>query len=213
MPPSRHTYGANTNGGTHFPEVDRRHPPPSTLAEQIVQTHHHGHVVARPEHQAVFAQLLEDIRALPSAIESDIESNFNLIQVLVEACLDPLTKQSPFQRQDEVTTQALAGLDVIDIAVQRSPHVLCYASPGSGRTDEMHAWLLPKLLSLAVLHANWPVKERIETSLTSWLFILESRVTSWKDLDAVIRSLRSCFEGKLLNKKLPLRLLVSSQMV
>lgn len=196
MPPSRRTNGANTNGGRHSPYIIRRHLPPSTLADQIVQTHNNGQAITRPEHQAVFAQLLEDIRALPSAIESDVESNFNLIQVLVDACLDPLTKQAPFRQQDEVTTQALAGLDVIDIAVQRSPHVLCYASPTGGRNEEMHAWLLPKFLSLAALCTNWPVQERIERSLTSWLHVLESRVELWKDLHVLIWSLRSCFEGK-----------------
>lgn len=192
MPRTRQKPNGASNGvrGTQAPGKDL---PPSTIADQIVRNHNHGNVVAPSEHQAIFAQLLEDVRALPSAIESDVESNFNLIEVLVEACLDPLKRHDPFSQREDILMQAHAGLDVIDIAIQRSPNVLCY-SPGL-TTSKLHVSLLPRFLSLAALHGNQSVQTRIGQSLTVWLHVLAERVDLWMDLHTVMQSFQSCLHG------------------
>lgn len=111
--------------------------PPSTLAAQIVEHHSvtNGNVQAD---NSTFRQLLEEIRASPNALEVDPSGNKKLILVVVEAGLGG---RDPFVRQEETKDQVIACLEVVEIALKRTPEILMRDAV-DGSVFRAPCWLL-----------------------------------------------------------------------
>ncbi|OJD39951.1 protein kinase rad3 [Diplodia corticola] len=80
-------------------------PPPSTIAAQIVDNHSRTHGAQEPQNNALFGQLLQEFLTDPSAEESDVRLNLQLVSVVVEAGFNALLKEDPFGR-DLLLSQA-----------------------------------------------------------------------------------------------------------
>jgi hypothetical protein len=145
----------HASGGAHRP------PPSSILATHFAPVHGNGSVSTLPDFDKnSFDLLLEeslghDEHGEPN-LGTDIGTNHKLISVLFKAGIDRTFGQSenPFNAypvgRDGVQIQLC--LDVIKLAVQRSPRVLFVPTPHSeaipGEQIPLYALLVPKLLVL-----------------------------------------------------------------
>ena len=106
-----------------------------------------------------FAQLIDECLESDGKGNSnwgtDVRVNKNLICVIVKAGIDPapFDKRDPFVSEGRNPDQISRYLEVINLAIQRSPSVL-YTLSGPedlGSADEnvpLFVWLIPKLFSL-----------------------------------------------------------------
>src|SRR2546423_1539198 len=134
----------------------RLSPPSSILATHIAPVNGNALPDVDPR---IFAQLIEECLGYDDVgqprVGTDVAVNHRLICVIVKAGIDPasIDQDDPFKAQGRNGDQVTRCLEVIDIAIRRSPLVL-YALSGTddlGPEDHMvplFAWLIPKLLSL-----------------------------------------------------------------
>ena len=151
---SRNLNGADLNSHTA--------PSSSILAGHFAPTNRGG--LPRFDRES-FTQLIKESLGHDedgqSNIGPDAEVNHKLICIIVKAGIDDteLEQDSPFSQPGRSEELVLRCLQVIGIAIQRSPNVL-YARSGPGDLasgDEnvpLFLWLLPKLLSLVVHGIN-----------------------------------------------------------
>lgn len=132
---------------------ERLLPPSSILATHIAPINGSPLPDVDPK---IFAQLIEeclgyDEDAQPH-VGTDVAVNHRLICVIVKAGIDPASvdEDDPFKAQGRDRDQVTRCLDVIDIAIRRSPLVL-YALSGpddlgpEDRNVPLFVWLIPKL--------------------------------------------------------------------
>jgi serine/threonine-protein kinase ATR len=129
---------------------------PSILAAQIAPVN--GNALQNVDPR-IFAQLIEECLSHDEdgqpRVGTDVAVNHRLICVIVKAGIDPasIDQDDPFKAQGRNSDQVTRCLEVIDIAIRRSPLVL-YALSGTddlGPEDHMvplFAWLIPKLFSV-----------------------------------------------------------------
>jgi hypothetical protein len=130
--------------------------PPSILAAHIAPANGNALPDVDPR---IFAQLIEECLGYDDdgqpRVGTDVAVNHRLICVIVKAGIDPasIDRDDPFKAQGRNGDQVTRCLEVIDIAIQRSPLVL-YELSGTddlGPGDYMvplFVWLIPKLLSV-----------------------------------------------------------------
>lgn len=110
-------YGVHTNGHAA---------PPSTLAAQIVQNQTLPSTGQKKRGDApTFSELLHEILHNQAAtVETNIATNVKLISVVAEAGLVPLADRSPFAQQENLVTQGIDSITVIESTIKRQPQVL-----------------------------------------------------------------------------------------
>jgi len=121
---ARRTQAANgtTTNGAHQSEHT---PPASTLAAQIVQNRARQDASQKPSQTISFEQLLQEILHNDVAPpETDVQVNVQLINVVLEAGLGPLTNKDPFAQRDILIRQAADSIAVIKATILRQPEVL-----------------------------------------------------------------------------------------
>ena len=171
-------------------------PPPSTIAAQIVENHSLAEGCREPKSRAAFGQLLDEIRACPSDVECNVQSNYRLISVLAEAGLDALAKQDPFAPRNEIITQAIASLEVIEVATRRSPDVLFYDGPGTnGQGSQVCLWLLPKLFSVIACKEYSHIQASLQRLLQSFLDTLARSPERWVEVAMLVQLYQTCTDG------------------
>ncbi|PPJ56780.1 hypothetical protein CBER1_05957 [Cercospora berteroae] len=110
--------------GTHL-KVDA--PPASTLAAQIVQNQTRKATNQAQAETASFRDLLHEIlHSNAAAPETDADVNAQLINVVVQAGLVPLTLENPFADWDVLVPQAMDSIAVIESTIRRQPEVLLH---------------------------------------------------------------------------------------
>ncbi|EME41530.1 hypothetical protein DOTSEDRAFT_55328 [Dothistroma septosporum NZE10] len=121
--------GRHTNGDA---------PPPSTLAAQIVQNH---------GETATFGDMLQEILSDQAAAqENDPQINAQLVSVLLQAGLLPLTADNPFANSDGLLQQARDSITVIERTLKRQPEVVVTQLTPNG--PQLFLSLLATLASL-----------------------------------------------------------------
>lgn len=121
--------------------------PPSTLAAQIVQNQVRPTVTKQSEQQALFNNLLSELLHSSSAdVETNVETNVQLIKVLVEAGLSVLIHEQPFA-PDILVQQAKDSIAVIEHTFNRQPEIL--AAPVHEAGPPVCAWLLARVAAIA----------------------------------------------------------------
>jgi serine/threonine-protein kinase ATR len=159
-------------------------PPSSILATHIAPVHGNALPDVDPK---IFAQLIEeclgyDDDAQPR-VGTDFAVNHRLICVIVKAGIDPasIDQDDPFKAQGRDSNHVTRCLDVIDIALRRSPLVLYALSGPDDLGPEDHnvplfVWLIPKLLWLlgegqdeydSVSSKSWSVLSNLVASARS----------------------------------------------
>lgn len=170
--------------------------PPSTIAAQIVENHSLAEGGREPKSRAAFGQLLDEIRACPSAVEHNVQSNYKLISVLAEAGLDALAKQDPFAPHNEIITQAIASLEVIEVATRHSPDVLFYDGPGTtGPGSQVCLWLLPKLFSVVDCMEYSHIQASLQRLLQSFPETLARSPERWEEVAMLVQLYQTCTDG------------------
>ncbi|KAK4547636.1 hypothetical protein LTR36_000593 [Oleoguttula mirabilis] len=100
-------------------------PPPSTLAAQIVHNQTRPETPQQNGENPTFPKLLHAILNDPAAAqETGSRVNVQLIDVVAEAGLAPLTLNNPFAQYDTLIPQANDSLAVIEKTIKRQPRVL-----------------------------------------------------------------------------------------
>lgn len=143
---------ATTNGLLH----QTGEPPVSTLAAQLVDNLSRGTQQSKHQDREDFEQLLrifetdsQDERYVddPEAREESIK----LIDVVVKAGLDVLSREDPFEDRSILIRQAVRSLAVIELTIRRNSELLHTAAGRDEASKRFHGplylWLLPKLLA------------------------------------------------------------------
>lgn len=170
--------------------------PPSTAA-QLVEQHSHSIAQNQPHSRAAFSQLLVELRECPTAIDADVQSNYKLISVIAEAGFDALTREDPFSKKQLIDVpEIIACLDVIAIAVQRSPEVLFHAGQdGEVEGSELCLWILPKLFWL-LNYNDAGVKEQAHNLFAVFSSVLKDSNKLHPKLVMMIQLYQICIDGK-----------------
>lgn len=171
-------------------------PPPSTIAAQIV--HNRSHVARQePENKALFGELLQEYLKNPVIEEANVETNAQLIGVVVEAGLDVLLKDDPFA-PDTLLQQANDSLLVIQLTIQRTPEVLLFCINEKSSEDEkppLLLWLLPKILSLGGRSHMNIIQDGLCGLLTLFLQILRRNSQLWRSACTIASIFEEIVEG------------------
>ncbi|KAI9663334.1 MAG: serine/threonine-protein kinase M1 [Alyxoria varia] len=171
--------------------------PPSTLAAQIVQHHSTARQRAQPSHTSTFRQLLDEIRADPTALEADTGSNYKLISVVAEAGLQSSPTPDPFDPVEQSTSQAVACFDVIEIALKRSPEALFFADPDQ---NPITSQLCFKLFSKILSSASRADFDKLRLEIERILFVIMragySTPYMWSKIPILFQTLKAITRGR-----------------
>lgn len=178
--------GVGSNG-----DIEGNHIPPSTLAAQIVNNQN------GPKEEAVFLQLLKEIRASPSALDDDIIGNHKLITVVLEAGLHAIAADDHvLLRSEDVASHAIACLDVIEIAFTRSPAVLFHTEDSAENNPPLCLLLVAKLFILWQLDNATELRNRSEGLLLCLHTTLWNTRGYHEEARKVLQLYESCISGK-----------------
>ncbi|KAL1650444.1 serine/threonine-protein kinase M1 [Diplodia intermedia] len=172
-------------------------PPPSTIAAQIVDNHSRANGAQEPQNNALFGQLLQEFLTDPSAEESDVRLNLQLVSVVVEAGFNALLKENPFGR-DVLLSQARDGMSVIRITIERNPGLLFCPDPVA--TDHathppLVAKLLPILFSLLSRPSLQSLHGDLRELLHSFIQVLSTDRRTWLEANLLIETYQASISG------------------
>jgi serine/threonine-protein kinase ATR len=173
-------------------------PPPSTIAAQIVHNHIRSNVARHePENDALFGQLLQEYLRNPMAEEATVETNAQLISVVVEAGLDVLVTDNPFA-PNSLIQQAKDSLTVISYTIEKIPGVLLFTGIGHVGDDlPLFLWLLPKILNLLGRRYTGVLQKDLCDVLTTSIRSVQQTTQFWRHAGIVQNIITAVVEGEL----------------
>lgn len=173
-------YHANGNG-----------PPPSTLAAQIVQNQTRQPTSQPKDESAIFRGLLHEILHNQGVQETDVNVNAQLVSVVVQAGLSPLTTENPFADWDVLLQQATDSIAVIETTVRRQPEVL--QAQQSPNDPPLVLTILLALIGICGRPKceDVPSRRLLESLLSS----LESSLDLWQQMSVLRSVLQDCVDG------------------
>ncbi|USW55643.1 Putative phosphatidylinositol 3-/4-kinase, catalytic domain, FATC domain, UME [Septoria linicola] len=180
-----------TLNGNHFTGDA---PPPSTLAAQIVQNQTRQATSQPQEENASFRDLLHEIlHSNAAAPETDVNVNAQLINVVLQAGLVPLTLDNPFADWDILIPQAMDSIAVIESTIRRQPQVLMAQLAPDG--PQLILSILATLIALCgkAKCEQLAVRGLIVTSLNS----LERSHELWRNARGLLEVLQHCVDEVL----------------
>lgn len=171
--------------------------PPSTLAAQIVQSHLKLDKRSNSRDRVNFRQLLEELQTLPNVDESDINSNYLLVTVILQAGLESFKDIDPFNQTTAVNDDVLASLDVIDLVIRQTPGVLFLESAGANDPDSQLCWkILPQLFALLSRpDEDHAILRKVAKLLSSMISIFHRDPLSWNASTIMLSLFRICIDG------------------
>jgi serine/threonine-protein kinase ATR len=176
-------------------------PLPSTIAAQIVHNHNRSNIARQePENDALFGQLLQEYLRNPMAEEATVETNAQLISVVVEAGVDVLVKDNPFA-PDALIQQARDSLTVISYTIEKIPGVLLFTGIGGIEDDlPLFLWLLPKVLILLGRRHMEVLQKDLCDVLTTSIRSLQQTTEFWRHAATMQEIITAMVEGELTSK-------------
>ncbi|KXS98458.1 hypothetical protein AC578_8070 [Pseudocercospora eumusae] len=180
-PPTTNGYHTNANANG---------PPPSTLAAQIVQNQTRQPTSQPKDESAIFRGLLHEILHNQGVQETDVNVNAQLVSVVVQAGLTPLTTENPFADWDVLLQQANDSIAVIETTVKRQPEVL-----QARQAPDDPPLVLTILLALIGICGR-PKCEDVPSQrlLESLLSSLESSLDLWQQMSVLRSVLQDCVD-------------------
>jgi len=165
--------------------------PPSTLAAQVVSNQKGS------KEEAVFLQLLEEIRASPSALDHDINGNYKLIAVVLEAGLRVIVSDdSVLSPRKDVVSHVIACLDVIEIAFTRSPAVLFRTEDSAPASPPLCLLLVAKLFILWQFNNVTELRDRVEELLICFHTTLRTTRGYHEEAQKLFKLYETCVSGE-----------------
>ncbi|KAI9793452.1 MAG: serine/threonine-protein kinase M1 [Candelina submexicana] len=190
---SRHI--GNVNGSKH----GNGEPPPSTLAAQLVDNLSSVNREPQQDDQRNFEQLLLTIvgsdgmsATSGGVIETDLNDNYKLINVVTRAGLEVMLQDDPFAERRHLLPQALNSILVIELTIQRTPAVLFFNPPNiakeSGKLQvPLYLWLLPKLLALSTVKDANHFQQKLMNLLSTILTVTTRYPRGWQNCEKLLR--------------------------
>lgn len=150
--------------------------------------------------QQTFSLLREEL--LKSADEhSTFESNsadvYNLICVVLKAGLQPFFRLDQTKNSD-LEIQILDCLDIIELAIRKSPEVLLRGSnPLIDQYDvnaPLYSWVINCLVRLLLMPGHSKIHEKTCSTLTG-LCVVQAKVSYLRSFDSISVLVRACADG------------------
>lgn len=167
-------------------------PPPSTLAAQLVQNQTRQTTSQPQDENATFRGLLHEILHNHAATqEGDVAVNAQLVSVVNQAGLVPLTLDNPFADWEVLIQQAGDSIAVIETTVRRQPEVLLIQLNPDGPQ------LVLNLLATLLAFYGRPKCEDLVIAplLGSILEALSSSIDLWQQAGVFREVLQECMNG------------------
>lgn len=179
----------------HANGLTNGHPPPSTIAAQIV--HNATNLNARQDAAAKvsFGELVKEFLQHPNTDESDSQL-VALISVIAEAGLEGIIKDDPFAL-DQQRQQGVDSIAALKLILQQKPHLILSAKDGdevSGPRPPLFLWLFPKMISLLTHVTLRSVHDDVQELLRLCLDVLTQASALWRQSAAVLQLYRSCVQ-------------------
>lgn len=178
-----------TSNGNHL-HTDP--PPPSTLAAQLVQNQTRQPTSQHQEEVASFRDLLHEIlHSNAAAPETDVGANAQLVNVVIQAGLVPLTLDNPFADWDVLLPQAMDSVAVIESTIKRQPDVLLAQTSPDGPK------LILSILATLIALCGRPKCEQLAVRrlLLCSLQSLDTSIHLWQHARALSEVLQQCVDG------------------
>ena len=174
-------------------------PPSSILATHVV----HGNGVPefdRDNFDQLLAEALgSDEQGQPN-LGADVTVNHKLICIVYQIGIERALEENPFRAAGKADDQLRTCLEVLQVAVQRSPQVILVASDresfGADTTScPLYSWLIPTLLPLIASTQTVQVREGV-LELFDSLVDADQKCTPASPSDAVLGFLRAITSGR-----------------
>ncbi|KAI9721086.1 MAG: hypothetical protein M1812_002567 [Candelaria pacifica] len=189
----RSRYADNVNGSRQNGE-----PPPSTIAAQIVDNLSSVNREPRHHDQRDFEQLLSTIvgndgmsATSDGVIETDLNDNYKLINVVTRAGLEVMLRNDPFAEKRHLLPQAMNSILVIQLTIQRTPAVLFFkphnVTDSSGKLQvPLFIWLLPKLLALLIVRDADDLQQKLMKLMSTILTVTTRSPSGWQNCEKLL---------------------------
>jgi hypothetical protein len=179
-------------------------PPSSILATHIV----HGNGVPgfdRDTFNQLLAEALGTNEHGQPNLSTDVAINHKLICIVYEIGIDQALENDPFRARGKADSHMLTCLEVIQIAIERSPQVVFVSSDRAGadgtvRSCLLYSWLLPALLPLLAAEQSKEVREGVLDIYTAMLEA-DSKPAPGSELHSVLAFLRDCITSKHIHSR------------
>lgn len=177
---------------------DSRDVPPSTISA-LVQ---HQSRAQQPnlrggDESSLVFELLEDIRQNPDEhIADNLDENAGLLRALPQMFLASPQANDPFEARKTAVDHALACLEVLELAISRTPKVLFHTSGnGTGASAQLCLSLLPRLFAAVDDWDNVAVTDRLVKVFNTCLQALTCSFKMRKLLLKLQQFYEQCVEG------------------
>ena len=193
-PSHQPSYG-DANAANEFPKGEQ---PPSTLAAQIVRHHERTAQPKQDGQMATFGYLLKEILNNPTFEETDLEVNYKLVRVVVEAGLDVFLQDDPFTRKSVMVDQAKHSILVIRSTIHRNPALLLFPNEGrnEGSDQQLFLWILPRVLVLLGNPKADDIQHDLQHLLCSLISSLMGASHLWQNALSYLDIYKSCADGE-----------------
>ena len=180
--------------------------PTSTLAAQLVNNLTRGKQHSNHQDRADFENLLQIFEAEKNGeqqaeIAEDVGESAKLIDVVIKAGLDALSRENPFEGLDTLGKKASRSLGVIEVTIRRCPDVLFFQAGGQGGDPRLCAplylWLVPKLLVVAANEPFQELRPDVATVLHSSMAMEQKVRSKGARLNRISRYIQGCIKGKV----------------
>jgi len=177
-------------------------PPSSILVTHVVQ----GDGVPDFDHDS-FNQLLTEVLGVDEQgrpkLGSDASVNHKLIRIVFQVGIQQELEENPFQNAiiaGRADSQLRACLEVLQVAIERSPQVLFAMSNSKAREDAgqscaLYSWLFLRLLPLVASRQNSEIRDRIFGIFTAMLDADTSCATTYS-CSNILQFMRACVSSK-----------------
>lgn len=167
--------------------------PQSTLAAQIVQNQTRPATSQQPpgETPNIREQLQAILYNQATVQETDVKVNAQLVSVLIQAGLVPLTAGNPFADDNVLLSLAVDSMSVIEATLKRQPEVLLEELIPDG--PQLLLSLLTSLVALCGKPkcADLPVRQLLESAVSA----LRNSINFWPQARVLQEVLQECVDG------------------
>ena len=179
-------------------------PPASTLAAQLLDNLARATQQSRHQDREDFEQLLR-IFETESQEERHVddsesrEESIKLIDVVVKAGLEILSRDHPFEDRSALVRQALRSLAVIDATIRRSPALLLMPTsqdePAAKIQIPFFSWLIQKLWSTIIHETDREIHFAVSRSIAKLLALEKKTRSKAPKLHTIKRYIHGCIQG------------------
>ena len=188
--------GAHSTQRLAVPTAANGHPPPSTIAAQIVNNAPNIAGNHAPKDKDEFKQQLGEFLRDPQIDDSEPTLLVDLIQVVTKAGLNPLFEGSIF---DLDLPQASDSVEVIDLIVQQKPHLLFESRIVTDKDitkPPVLLWLFPTLLGLLGHPKLGSLQSRLQELLDTCLGAFRPLPSLCQFASIILELYKTCAKSK-----------------